>query len=41
VGFSLEIKLCSGSVGRRPAMLMAAKHIGDVRPESTGSASAV
>lgn len=37
----LEIKLGSASQGRRPAMLKAAKHLGDVRPDSTGAASAV
>lgn len=37
----LDIKLGSASQGRRPAMLKAAKHLGDVRPDSTGTASAV
>ncbi|WP_104140167.1 S41 family peptidase [Arthrobacter sp. ZGTC131] len=37
----LDIKLGSASQGRRPAMLKAAKHLGDVRPDSTGAASAV
>lgn len=37
----LEIKLGSASQGRRPAMLKATKHLGDVRPDNTGAASAV
>ncbi|MBT2555772.1 S41 family peptidase [Arthrobacter sp. ISL-5] len=37
----LEIKLGSASQGRRPAMLQATKHLGDVRPDNTGAAAAV
>lgn len=37
----LEISLGSASQGRRPSLLKVSKHLGDVRPDCTGSASAV
>jgi tricorn protease len=37
----LEITLGSASQGRRPSLLKVAKHLGDVRPDITGEASAV
>jgi tricorn protease len=37
----LEIALGSASQGRRPSLLKVAKHLGDVRPDATGEASAV
>lgn len=37
----LEISLGSASQGRRPSLLTVAKHLGDVRPDATGVASAV
>jgi tricorn protease len=37
----LEVTLGSASQGRRPSLLKVAKHLGDVRPDITGEASAV
>ncbi|MBT2521687.1 S41 family peptidase [Arthrobacter sp. ISL-28] len=37
----LEVSLGSASQGRRPSLLAVAKHLGDVRPDATGVASAV
>lgn len=37
----LEISLGSASQGRRPALLKVEKHLGDVRPDVSGAASAV
>jgi tricorn protease len=37
----LEISLGSASQGRRPSLLKVSQHLGDVRPDVTGSASAV
>ncbi|MBD1541618.1 peptidase S41 [Arthrobacter sp. IA7] len=37
----LEITLGSASQGRRPSLLKVSKHLGDVRPDTAGEASAV
>jgi tricorn protease len=37
----LDITLGSASQGRRPSLLKVSKHLGDVRPDTTGEASAV
>lgn len=37
----LEISLGSASQGRRPSLLKVDKHLGDVRPDASGAASAV
>ena len=37
----LEIRLGSASQGRRPSLLKVSKHLGDVRPDTRGDASAV
>jgi tricorn protease len=37
----MDITLGSASQGRRPSLLKVSKHLGDVRPDTTGEASAV
>ncbi|MFE5839033.1 S41 family peptidase [Arthrobacter sp. NPDC056493] len=37
----LDVTLGSASQGRRPSLLKVSKHLGDVRPDTTGEASAV